>query len=662
MTSRANRRLIWLAAVVLLWAIAIVGNLVYLQVIRHDSYLRMARRQQERVVELKAPRGSIFDRNGQPLAMSVPMDSVSVNPQHLPDIGVASDLLSRILEIDRLTLHGRLRVAQDAGRGFVWVKRKITPEQAQSLRSLRLGWIHFHQESQRHYPNGALGAHLLGSVDHEEHGNAGLEAALEDELAGHAGALHMLTDVKRRGIDARLAAEPQPGAAFTLSIDARIQYVAERELARAVQDQNARAGSLAVMNPHTGDILAMASYPSYDPNKPPSRGEPAHARLNNPVSVPFEPGSVFKVFTLAAALETTSLRPDTLINCGNGSITLFGRTIREATRGYGIIPMSTVLAKSSNVGSIQIGLRVGEERLYEYVRRFGFGRRTGIAMPAESPGIVRKLSVWGKTSLGSVAMGHEIGTTTLQLARACSAIANGGLLVKPRILLRKDEAPLPSPAPERVLRPETSITMRQMMEGAVVGQGATGHRARLNGYSSGGKTGSAQIYDFAARRYTSTYNGSFMGFAPVVNPAIVVVVTLNGTRTTRGFGGVSAAPVFKVVAEEALRVLDIPKDLPELPEDQPNLAETEDAGDLAIADLAQPPVLEEGPAEEQQVAGPGELKVPDFQGLTMRAVLAQASELGLPVLVDGSGVARLQQPPPGTVLPAGERVRVRFAR
>jgi len=677
--SHAARRLAWLAIVVVAWAGAILTKLVYLQVVRHGTYLRLARQQQERVVEIPAPRGSIFDRNGQPLAMSVPLFSISVNPQRLPDLDIAADILSRILELDRTALYGRLRLGRDFGRGFVWVKRKILPEQAESLRSLHLDWIEFQPESERNYPNGTLAANVIGSVDHEENGNNGLEAALNEDLAGHAGTARMLTDVKRRGIDSRLDTEPHAGASLILTLDSRIQYVAEREIEQAVHEHNAKTGSVVVMNPYSGEVLAMASYPTYDPNKPPQRGEPAGARFNYAVSVPFEPGSVFKVITVSAALETTNLRPETLINCGNGAITLFGRTIHEAKHGYGTIPMAMVLARSSNIGAIQVGIRVGQERLYEYVKRFGFGQRTGITLPAESPGMVRSLKRWGPTSLSSVAMGHEIGTTSLQLAQACAVVANGGMLVRPRIVLRKGGQPPAAEPPRRVLKPETAITMRQMMEGVVVNPAGTGHRARLNGYSSGGKTGSAQIYDFAAKHYTHTYNGSFIGFAPVTNPAIVVVVTVNGTHGTAGFGGVAAAPVFKAVAEEALRVLDVPKDLPDVPADeQKKKDEPDNTDDLSIADLGagEAPVLDEEkpvnagtPVAAAAVApavapppvesGP---KVPNFEGKTMRAVLAEASAMGLPVLVDGSGMAHGQQPPPGAVLHAGERIRVRFTR
>jgi len=387
-----------------------------------------------------------------------------------------------------------------------------------------------------------------------------------------------------------------------------------------------------------------------------------------PVNVPFEPGSVFKVITLSSALETTSLRPESMINCGGGSITLFGRTIHEAHQGYGIIPMAMVLAKSSNIGAIQIGMRVGQNYLYEYVRRFGFGARTGIPLPAESPGMVRKLSRWGKTSLSSVAMGHEIGVTTLQLAQACSTVADGGVLVQPRLILRKGDGAVPVAPPRRILLPETAITMRRMMEGVVLY--GTGKKAKLDGYTTGGKTGSAQIYDFATRHYTHSYNASFRGFAPVTNPAIVVVVTLNGTHGTSGFGGAVAAPVFRVVAAEALRVLDVPKDLPDA---NPGNAPEDQAGeldDVAIADLgsSEPGILEEAIGRDPDLSSAGRgpaargPKIPNFGGLSKRAVVAKAQAEGLPVLLVGAGTARVQTPPPGGILREGERIRVEFVR
>ena len=459
------------------------------------------------------------------------------------------------------------------------------------MRSLHLEWIEFQTESQRHYPNGTLAAHVLGSVDHEEKGNAGIEKSLDPELRGHAGEERMLTDVKRRGIDSQLSAQPRAGGALTLTIDSRIQFVAERELAKGVEEKHARSGSIIVMNPYNGEILALANYPTFDPNEPPKPGEDPSRRFDLAVSVPFEPGSVFKVITLSAALETTDLTPDSLINCHNGVLRLPGRVIHEAHNGFGVLAMHEVLERSSNIGAIQIGFRVGARNMYDYVRRFGFGESSAIGLPAESSGLFRKLNRWGKTSLASIAMGHEVSTTSIQLARACAAIANGGLLIKPKLILKHGDVPTPTDPPKRILQPETAITMRRMMEGVVISPHGTAHRnGRLAGYTSGGKTGTAQIFDVKAHRYTHEYNASFMGFAPVTNPAFIVVVTLNGTVGNAGMGGAAAAPVFKAVATEALRVLDVPKDLPENPEatPEPEGSSPDDTYDLAIADLGPP--------------------------------------------------------------------------
>jgi cell division protein FtsI (penicillin-binding protein 3) len=657
-----DRRLAWLAGIVVIWGAAIFFKIISLQVIHHEEYAKLATERQVVAVEIPAPRGTIFDRTGQPLAMSVPTESVSIDPLRAPDLAVASELLALVLHLDRTALYGKMKWAHDNHHGFLWVKRKIGFEEAQNLRNLRLEWIHIQDESQRHYPNGTLAAHVLGSVDFEERGNAGIEQVLDEELRGRPGVARMLTDVKRRGIDSQSASDARPGTPITLTIDERLQFVAEREIAAAVDAHHAQSGSVVVMNPYTGEILAMASYPTYDPNLAPQPGEDKASRLNHAISVPFEPGSVFKVITLSAALETTELQPTSMINCLRGKITLFGRTIHEAHGGYGTIPMAMVLAKSSNIGAIQIGLRVGQANMYRYVRRFGFGQKSGIPLPGESAGKVRRPERWSSASLPSMSMGQEISVTTLQLAQAAAVVANGGLLVQPRLILKKGNQTVPAQQPVRVLKPETAITMRQMMEGVVM-PGGTGTRARLQGYTSGGKTGSAQIYDPAARHYTHAYNGSFVGFAPLTNPAMVAVVTLNGTHGTGGFGGVAAAPVFHSVLTEALRVMDVPKDLPDQEPSRTAAVPDEEAGDVAIADIGrgQPNILEDGEEEDQpgQPAGP---TVPNFRGMSMRAVLAAAAAKGLTVVPDGSGVARVQNPPPGSTLHQGERIRVGFAR
>jgi cell division protein FtsI (penicillin-binding protein 3) len=657
-----ERRLTWLAAIVLLWGAAILQKLVSLQVLHHQEYSRMARARQEVVIELPAPRGAIFDRSGQPLAMSVQTESVYVNPLKVPDLGVASEILALVLHVDRAGLYEKMREAYDSDRGFLWVKRKIAPEEAESLRTLRLEWIKIQTESLRHYPKGSLAAHVLGAVNFEERGTAGVEKALDNELRGQPGQARVLTDVKRRGIDSQLSAEARAGTPVTLTIDERLQFVAEREIAAAVKTHHAVSGSVVVMNPYSGDVLAMASFPDYDPNASPEPGESLARYQNHAVSVPFEPGSVFKVITLSAALETTSLRPESPINCHGGVLRLPGRTIHDSHGGLGVIPMAIVLAKSSNIGAIQVGMRVGQENMYQYMRRFGFGQRTGIQLPAESAGKVYKLSRWGTTSLASVSMGQEVSVTTLQLAQAASVVANGGMLVRPRLVLKNGNQAAPEQPPVRAIKPETAITMRQMMEGVVL-PGGSGTRARLAGYTVGGKTGSAQIFDFATRHYTHSYNGSFMGIAPLTNPRIVVVVTLNGTHGGEaGFGGVVAAPVFRVVATEALRVLDVPKDLPETESAKMPAEKSEPAYDLADADTRPdaPNILEEG--DDENAADPAQPRAPNFQGMTMRAVLAEASAKGLTVLPNGSGVARIQYPAPGSPLHDGDRIRVQFKR
>lgn len=668
----AGKRIRIFARICLVWGVVILFRLIQLQVLDHHEYVRLAQNQQERQVELKPPRGAIFDRNGQPLAMSVAVDSVCINPLRIPDIPVAVDILSAALNLNKDELLGRIAQAAESRRGFLWIKRKVTFEEAARLRSYNFDWIEFRPESTRYYPKDTLAAHVLGGVNHEERGNAGIEQAFDKQLRGKPGLVRTTADVRHNVFDQKIYSDPTPGVDVTLTLDERIQYIAEQELAKAVKEHDASAGSLVAMNPKTGEILALANFPTYDPNTPPETKQAFDARKNLAVTAPFEPGSVFKMVTIAAALEHTRLTPDSLFFCHNGAFTLFRRVIHDA-KPHGTLSMANVLAKSSNIGAIKAALAVGNEKLYDFIRSWGFGQSTGLPLPGESGGTLRKLKRWIPSSIGSIAMGHELSTTSVQLARACSVVANGGFLVQPKILMSK-EAPVMKP----VMKPANAMKMRVMMRGVV--EHGTGKTARLRGYSVAGKTGSAQIYDYRARVYTHRYNGSFMGFAPVNNPAIVVVVTLNNTRSgSRGFGGVVAGPVFAKVTAAALRYLDVPRDLPDdpLPEDDP----FEPESDLAVADLGQPPELPEELMLD--VAAPGETlaasetvpsrdgeeavvsvgpKTPNFQGKTKREVLSQSVSLGIRVEIAGSGVARAQIPPAGAVMRPGERVRVVFAR
>lgn len=650
-----QRRLIWFAGAVSLWGGVVLYRLISLQIVQHEHYAAKAAEQQGTWVDLPAPRGAISDRNGHPLALTAPRWTISVDPRHV-DIPAASDFLSRTLQLDRASLSGKMQWAYEHHRGYVPVKRRISEDEWQRLTRQQAKVYFAVEDGLRRYPNGPLAAHILGTVDSDQKGNYGIEKRLDKELRGAPGRTWFLIDGQGHRIQGLPVSAATPGLPVTLTIDARIQFVAERELAAAAIANQATSGSVVVMNPYTGDILAIASYPPFDPNQPPAPQpkDPNDARLNHALETPFEPGSVFKVITISAALETTNLTPQSIINC-TATITLSGRVIGEAhARAHGAIPVYDVLAESSNVGAVRIGLQVGAENMYQYVRKFGFGQSTGIPLPAESRGLLHHTKTID--SLASLAFGHEVAVTTLQLARAASVVANGGLLVKPRLILKEGDRTLPVPAPERVLKPETAITMRKMMEGVVVLPEGTGHRARLAGYTSGGKTGSAVIYDYNARRYTHSYNGSFMGFAPVTNPAIVVVVTLNGTHGDAGFGGHAAAPVFNAVASEALRVLDVPPDMP-VAEPKPLLAKAENLDAPAI-DSAPRPAPED---DEDDAPAPGP-QVPNFRGMPMRDVLNRAEAMGLKVMSDGSGLARAQDPSPGAPARPGERIHVWFTR
>ncbi len=669
--TQEESRLLTLSAGAALWCGAILFQLFQLEVVRHDELRRQAENQQLQSVEVQAPRGTIFDRNREPLALSVKVESVFVNPRQVPDLDVAADLLSQILGLDRKTLHDRLSLKVEVGkppakekvlRGFVWVKRKVSLEEASQLRSLRLDWIGFQSESQRLYPKGELGATVVGGVDFAEEGNAGVELKLNSMLKGRNGTARVLTDVRGASIESVVTETPKPGANLVLSIDERLQFLAEKELRVACDASAAKSGTLVILRPDDGEVLAIASYNRADPQ----------SRQNLAVIAPFEPGSVFKVFTIAGALEAGVARPETVFPCG--VLAMFGRVLHEAKHAYGPMAVMDILAKSSNVGAAQIGLRLREERLSEFVRKFGFGARTGILLPAEEGGWLRPVNKWNRDTILSIPMGHEISTTAIQLAQACAVIANGGFLVRPRLVLAKQaadgpEETIPLGRRETVLSPDRAHQMRQMMEGVVLN--GTGKAARLNGYTAAGKTGSAQIYDDKVGHYTHSYNASFMGFAPVTKPAIVVVVTLNGTSGgSAGYGGVVAAPLFRKVTQEALRVLEVPKDLPEtlappeaLPPDTniedvtsgPEPAPDHQVQTVMMAEAARPAL----PIDPPGVVGP---RVPDFTGKSVRAVMEHASAIGIPVVLNGKGRATMQMPPAGAVLPPGHSVKVQFSR
>lgn len=665
--ENAVRRLRTLARGAFFWAAIIVLRLLYLQIYSYEDFQRLAQSQQEAVRDIPAMRGMLLDRNDAIFAKSNMLRTIVANPMLVRDVSFTSEVLARVLSIDRAELEQRMQAAKDAGRGFLWVKRKTSFEEGERVRLLKLAGVEIRDETQRTYPKGPLLAHVIGGKDHEERGNAGIELGLNEELEGIPGTVRLFRDVTNHGYESVVETEPLPGKNIWLTIDERLQFIAERELAAAAANCNCKTGSIVVLDPRTGDILAMASFPSFDPNTSPANEEELGYRLNQAIAAPFEPGSVFKVMTLAAALESTRLGPDSPINCLGGAINLYGRVIHEAKRGFGVMPMRMVLAKSSNVGAIQVALQVGVKNLHRYITAFGFGKRVGLPLPAESAGQVYEPRKWGKTSIGSVAMGHEVTTTTLQLAQAAGIVANHGRLVKPRIVLKRQRPgePVeyePVARAEQVIRPENAARMIDMMHDVVL-PGGTGYpRADLVGYTVGGKTGSAQIYDFKLRQYTHKYNASFIGIAPLNEPRIAIAVTLNGANQ---YGGVVAAPVFKEVATAALRILDVPPD-----REIRQIAKAEPPPEIENDVAAPPPhpMPEEAieldgqgaklvVAHHEPVSGP---RVPNLVGKTKRDVLTLTAASGIPVEAHGSGIARTQHPMPGEPLSPGERLVIQF--
>lgn len=559
--NRANKRLYLLAGILVLWAGAICLRLVYLQIFRYGDFEQRAQRQQQRTTEVAAKRGIIYDRAGRELAMSVSVDSVFAVPADIPDLAGTISLVSRITKADPRELLAKCQSA----RTFCWVARKADAETADRIRAMNLRGIYFQKESKRFYPKRELAAQVLGYVGMDDEGLSGIERADDDNLRGKPGRMLISVDARRKWFGS-VEKQPDPGENVVLTIDEKIQYIAERELETAMQQTHAESGTVVVQNPKTGDILALANRPTFNPNL--AREITPQKLKDHAVSDVYEPGSTFKLVTIAAALEEKLTRPEEVFDCQMGSIVINGMRIRDS-KPHGLLSVAGILAESSDVGAIKIALRLGEERFYKYIRAFGFGQQTGIEVPGETRGLTKPLNRWSKVSIGAISMGQEIGVTPLQLVAMVSTIANDGVWTAPRIIVGTTR---PQGAPQmvvfhpgvqrRVISPMTAAQMRQMMQGVVLH--GTGKKAILEGYSSAGKTGTAQKIDPATHTYSHTkYVGSFAGFAPVNDPAITVAVILDSAVGLHQ-GGQISAPVFQRVAQQVLEYLHIPHDV-ELP-------------------------------------------------------------------------------------------------
>ena len=677
--DRVHVRLLIIAGVVFLWMTAVFGRLTYLQLFLHSEYLARALRQQQRTIEITPERGAIYDLNKRPLAMSIPVDSAFAVPGEIADENLAARLLSGVVDVPEEVLEERF----ESSKSFVWISRKLPPEKAEAITALNLKGVYLQKENQRFYPKRDLAAHVLGFVDMDEKGLGGIEYELDSEIRGESGKIVVMEDAKKRWFDASQA-KLNNGADVVLTLDEKIQYLAERELDAAIAQTRAIAGTAIVMNPNNGEILALANWPTFNPNK--ANEAPAEARMDRAVSALYEPGSTFKLVTLAAAFNEGITRPDEVFDCENGSVLVAGHRIHDH-KAFQLLTVSQILAESSDVGAIKIALRLQAPRFYDYIRAFGFGALTGVDLPGETKGILRPVNDWGSFSIGSISMGQEVGVTPIQLITAVSAIANGGLLYRPHVVeeLERDGRALPAEGvlaptePRRVIRPETAATMRQLMEGVVLY--GTGPKAHLDGWTSAGKTGTAQKIDPSTGRYSRThYIASFTGFAPINNPAVAILVSLD-SPVGEHEGGEVAAPVFKRIAEEVLTYLDVPRDVPLNPkliqadytkqasEDRSRLDDLSSVDFSAQPDAA-PTASEATKGREQEktqqqpltvaVDQGGEVEVPDFSGKTMRDVADISLKLGLDPVLVGSNLAVDQSPAAGAKVMRGAKITVRF--
>ena len=556
----ANKRLYILLGFLLFWFLVICGRLVWLQIINYGDYTQRAAKQQQRSIEVSPVRGNIYDRRGNELAMTVNVDSVFAVPSEVPDVHSTAQVLARVLKADASEIEGRMR----GSHAFAWIARKIDNSTSARVRALNLKGIYFQKESKRFYPKGELAAQVLGYVGLDDDGLGGVEREFQSKLTGKPGKMLITMDNKRRWLG-RVEKQPDPGENVVLTIDEKIQYIVERELARAIDDTHAEAGTVIVQNPHTGEVLALANWPTFNPNVF-NKVNP-QALKNRSVSDIYEPGSTFKMVTLAAALEEKITNPDEVIDCQMGSIVVNGLRIHDH-HPYAGLTVTQILEHSSDVGAIKIALRLGEERFDRYIRAFGFGTQTRIELPGETRGITKPVSRWSKVSIGAISMGQEIGVSPVQLASMVSTIANDGLYVAPRIVAGTT-APRSTPQliafhppmGRRVISPLTAAQMKHMMEGVVLR--GTGKKAILDGYSSAGKTGTAQKIDASGKYSHRQHIASFAGFAPVNNPAITVLVVLDSPAGgyPKDGGGEAAAPVFARIAQQVLAYMNVPHDV-----------------------------------------------------------------------------------------------------
>jgi cell division protein FtsI (penicillin-binding protein 3) len=537
-------------ALVLAGFAALAGRAFYLQGLHNDFLRAKGEARFTRVLELPATRGPILDRNGEPLAISTPVESVAASPADVAAAPEQLERLARLLALERAELEKRLA---DKRREFVYLKRQLPPQEAADVVALGLPGVFLQREYRRYYPAGEVTSHLIGFTDIDERGQEAIELAFERALAGRPGSRRVIRDRLGRVVeDVEVVRAPQDGRTLRLAVDTRIQYLAFRELKRTVEAHRARAGSVVVLDVATGEVLAMANVPSYNPNNR-ARLDPARVR-NRAVTDLFEPGSTLKPFTVAAALETGRLGPKTAVDTNGGALTIGDRTIHDVAP-LGTLTVAQVIQKSSNIGAAKIALGLEAETLWGLLRRAGFGTPPGSGLPGEAAGKLRPPASWRPIEQATISYGHGISVSLLQLARAYTIFATDGELRPVTVVKGEAEA-----GSVRAISAATAAAVRAMLE-AVTAPGGTGTRARIPGYRVAGKTGTSRKVEgdgYASDRFVA----SFVGFAPASSPRLVVAVMVDEPSAGEHYGGTVAAPLFARVTAGALRLLGVPYDAP----------------------------------------------------------------------------------------------------
>jgi cell division protein FtsI (penicillin-binding protein 3) len=643
-------RLAVTAVLFAVWGGVIQVRLIWLQVVEHAELAARAERQQMRTLEAVGERGEILDRNGHVLAYSVDAESVYAVPTEIEDPArVAAKLCAAFEDCD---LRERQKIEERLGRQkpFAFIRRQLSPDEVKRVAALKLEGVGFIKENRRYYPKKELAAHVIGYAGVENIGLAGIESAFDKQIRGKAGRILIQTDARRHTVFSRVERPATVGADVELTIDEYLQYIAERELRAGVEENRASGGTVLIMDPYNGEILALANYPTFNPN---AFNRYPHAQMRNrAIQEIYEPGSTFKVVTASAAFEESLIKADTPVDVSGGRINFGARVIHD-THNYGVLTFTDVLVKSSNVGAIKVGLKLGPERLSRYVRRFGFGQTLSPELRGETSGIVWNPAQLNDSALASVSMGYQVGVTALQMATAVSSIANGGDLVEPHVVRAIIRNGRRVETPRKVLRRTVSAGTAAQLTGIMeqVVERGTGTTAKLDDYQVAGKTGTAaKLVD--GRYSKSNYNASFVGFVPSRRPAMTILVVIDSPHAKGYYGGTVSGPVFKRVAEAALRHLGVPPTVNPVP---PVLVARHDEGTSPV------------PTRTAAVLDPGvpvtrDGLMPDLRGLSGREALHIAAQLGLSARLRGSGIVVDQQPGAGAPVERGVACEIVLGR